>query len=176
VHDGFADASVYLDIVVMFGLASEINGDLSHSHIDGEAAEVQVAEVQAGFSGAEVHIEVERDFLAKAQVPGAFVMTHARIVGWRANFEMATEAALVIADLGFAEGAVVVELAIKKLAGPASGPKLTSAHLKFDSDHFGFAASDVLRFMPVRPSRFEPLDTSRKPEYTRKREQLRQCG
>ena len=96
-------------------------------------------------------------------------MSHARMVGWRADFEMATEAALVVADLGLAEGAVVVELAVEKLAGTASGPKLTSAHVKLDADHFGLAALDVTRFMSGRPRRFEPLDASSKPEYTRER-------
>jgi len=95
------------------------------------------------------------------------VIAHGRLVGGRTNLEMATEAAFVIANLGFAEGAVVAELAIEELAGSAFCPKLAGAHVELDADHFGFAARDVARFMPGGTGGFEMLDASRKPKYTR---------
>src|ERR1700692_2951798 len=69
VNGRLADAAVNGDIVVVFGHAAKIHPHFTDPHVDLEAPQPQIADIQAAFADSEVYDQIEGFVVVKTKVP-----------------------------------------------------------------------------------------------------------
>src|SRR6202030_4262147 len=118
VNGRLADAAVNGYVVVVPGSSAKIHSQFSDAHVDLQAPQPQLPDIQPAFTRPEVDDQIERFIVVETEVP-AVVGINVVYIGRLFHQEMATKSTGVVVDTGPHHRAIERELGVHELGRAA---------------------------------------------------------